>query len=90
MHSSKGTAVTRLGAWSLGWSEPYEFIGFGVIHGPKPYEFIGFGDLHGPKPYEFIGFGDLHGPKPYKCSAGWIKNQPRRPIIIPFRGNSEF
>ncbi len=21
----------------------------------KPYEFIGFGDMHGPKPYEFIG-----------------------------------
>jgi hypothetical protein len=26
---------------------------------PKPYEFIGFGDIHGPKPYEFIGFGDI-------------------------------
>ncbi len=23
----------------------------------KPYEFIGFGGIHGPKPYESIGFG---------------------------------
>ncbi len=38
--------------------KPYEFIGFGDLHGPKPYEFIRFGDLHGPKPYEFIRFGD--------------------------------
>ncbi len=28
----------------------------------KPYEFIGFGDIHGLKPYEFIGFGDIHAP----------------------------
>ncbi len=31
---------------------------------PQPYDFIGFGDIHGPKPYEFIGFGDIHGPNP--------------------------
>ncbi len=24
------------------------------------------------------------------CSAGCTKNQPRRPILRPFRGNSEF
>ncbi len=24
------------------------------------------------------------------CSAGWTKNQPRRPILKPFRCNSEF
>ncbi len=29
---------------------------------PKPYEFIGFGGIHGPKPYEFIGFGGVAYP----------------------------
>ncbi len=42
-------------------TKPYEFIGFGDIHGPKPYAFIGFGDILGPKYYEFIRFGDIHG-----------------------------
>ncbi len=28
---------------------------------PKPYEFIGFGDIHGPKSYKFIGFGEIRG-----------------------------
>ncbi len=37
-------------------TKPYEFVGFGGIHGPKPCEFIGFGGIHGPKPYEFVGF----------------------------------
>ncbi len=52
-------------------TKPYEFLGFGDIHGPKPYKFIRFGDIHGPKPYTFIGFGDIHGPKPYKIYRVW-------------------
>jgi hypothetical protein len=34
--------------------KPYEFIGFGGIHGPKPCEFKGFWAMHVTKPYEFI------------------------------------
>ena len=33
---------------------------------PKPYEFIGFGAIHGPKPYEFTGFGDMRCAAPPK------------------------
>ncbi len=40
--------------------EPYKFIGFGNIHGPKPYKFTGFGNIHGPKTYRFIGFGNTY------------------------------
>ncbi len=43
--------------WARRSAQPYEFIGFGDIYGPKPYEFIGVGDIYGPKPCEFIGFG---------------------------------
>ncbi len=42
-----------------GAPKPYEFTGFGDVHGPKAYEFTGFGDIHGPKAYKFIGFGNL-------------------------------
>ncbi len=45
----------------------------------------------------FLGrFSAKLGPKtPLKrrgssCSAGCSKNQPRRPILRPFRGNSEY
>jgi hypothetical protein len=53
-------------------NKPYEFIGFGDIHGPKPYEFTGFGDIHGPKPYEFLGGSKLHPPteKPLEKVGG--------------------
>ncbi len=37
-----------------------------LLKGTKPYEFLGFGDIHGPKPCEFIGFGDIYGPQPYE------------------------
>jgi hypothetical protein len=45
------------------FTNPYKFIGFGDIRGPKPYKFIGSGDIRGPKAYKFIGFGDIP-----KCS----------------------
>ncbi len=54
-------------------TQPYKFIGFGDIHGPKPYTFIGLGDTNGPKPYKFMKF--LGG----YCSRavlGFPTNQP--------------
>ncbi len=47
-------------------TKPYEFIGFGGIHGPKPYKFIGFGAMEVTKPYKFIGFGAVEITKPHK------------------------
>ncbi len=53
-------------AWNEELADAAQAAHLYVPRRPKPYEFIGFGDIHGPKPFKFIGFGDIHGPKPYK------------------------
>ncbi len=69
----------------------YMFSPIRPVH--EPYEFIGFGDIHGPKPYEFIGFGDLHHgspvtipikPVPIKAHPSHLATWPNaRPLGTP-------
>ncbi len=56
--------------------KPYNFIGFGDIHGPKPFELLGFDDIHGPKPYKYIRFGAIHGPG---FNPKWSVCGPKKP-----------
>ena len=72
--------------------EAFEFTNFSV-HTEPGYLKAVWPEIIGPV---FGQFSAKLGPKTplerrgSSCSAGCTKNQPRRPILRPFRGNSEF